>query len=504
MLSTLNHCHCSITPQSSKPINSSMNFAILNKSIISYNFLQRVFAIRVYCSNSKSNNLFSRISPVRKADLVVPVLDQWVDEGRKVNSFELQRIIRDLRSRKLFSRALQVSEWMSVRGLCPFKSGDCAVHLDLIGVVHGWEAAECYFNNLTDEQKNDKTFGALFNCYIREGLVEKSLAHFQKMKELGFAYSSLVYNNLMCLYRNTGQLERVSDVLSEMKENGVTPNNFSYRVCINCCGERADLSGMEKLLEEMESQPFVSVDWITYSVMANVYIKAKFKEKALIFLKKLEDKLHKDAIGYNHLISHYGNLGNKEEMLRLWGVHKVVCKKQINRDYITILGSLVKLDDLEAAETVLKEWESSCRTYDFKVPNILLIGYCQKGLVDKAETMLQDIVKKGKTPIPNSWAIIAAGYLNIDKMEKAFECMKEAIAVREQNPGWRPKPHLVLSISKWLGDQQDVRELEAFRSSLKTIVIGNKDVYDTSGNPEAFGIGEENENEKILIYEQSK
>lgn len=45
---------------------------------------------------------------MRKADLVVPVLDQWVDEGRKVNSFELQRIIRDLRSRKRFSQALQV------------------------------------------------------------------------------------------------------------------------------------------------------------------------------------------------------------------------------------------------------------------------------------------------------------------------------------------------------------------------------------------------------------
>ncbi|XP_009789509.1 pentatricopeptide repeat-containing protein At4g21705, mitochondrial-like [Nicotiana sylvestris] len=496
MLGSLNQC--SVAPQAPKPINS-MNYATFNRSI-SYNLLRRAFPIRAYCTvhSSKGNNLFSRISPVRRADLIIPVLDQWVVEGRKVTSLELQRIVRDLRSRKRFSQALQVSEWMSVSGLCPFKSGDCAVHLDLIGVVHGWEAAECYFNNLTDEQKNDKTYGALFNCYIREGLVEKSLAHFQKMKELGYAYCTLVYNNLMCLYRSTGQLERVSDVLSAMKENGVTPNNFSYRICINCCGERADFSGMEKLLEEMESQPFISVDWITYSMMANVYIKAEFKEKALAFLKKLEDKLHKDPIGYNHLISHYANLGNKEEMLRLWGVQKIVCKKQINRDYITMLGSLVKLGDLETAEAMLKEWESSNHTYDFRVPNVLLIGYCQNGLVDKAEIMLQDIIKKGKTPIPNSWAIIAAGYLNTHKMEKAFECLKEAIAVRAQNPGWRPKPHLVSTISKWLGDQHDTREQEAFLSSLKTVVTVNKDVHDTLGNTEASGIGEKNEIEEIV------
>lgn len=378
------------------------------------------------------------------------------------------------------------------------------MHLDLIGVVHGWEAAECYFNSLTDEQKNDKTFCALFNCYIREGLVEKSLAHIQKMKELGYAHGTLVYNNLMCLYRSTGQLERVSDVLAEMKENGVPPNNFSYRICINCCGDRSDFSGMEKLLEEMEGQPFVSADWITYSMMANVYIKAKFKDKALIFLKKLEDRLHKDAIGYNHLISHYGNLGNKEEMLRLWGVQKVVCKKQINRDYMSMLGSLVKLGDLRTAETVLKEWESSCHNYDFRVPNILLIGYCQNDSVDRAETMLHDIVKKGKTPIPNSWAIIAAGYLNINNMEKAYKCMKEAIAVRGQKSGWRPKPHLVSSISKWLADQQDTSELEAFLSSLKTVVTGNKDVHDASRSTNVTGIEEEHENEEILRYEQSK
>lgn len=204
------------------------------------------------------------------------------------------------------------------------------------------------------------------------------------------------------------------------------------------------------------------------------------------------------------MISHYGNLGNKEEMLRLWGVHKVVCKKQINRDYITMLGSLVKLGELETAETVLKEWESSCHTYDFRVPNILLIGYCQNDLVDKAETMLHDIIKKGQTPIPNSWAIIAAGYLNMNNMEKAFECMKKAIAVRGQNPAWRPKPHLVSSISKWLGDQQDSREVEAFLSSLKTVVTGNKNVHDATRNTEASGIEEENENEEILSYEQSK
>lgn len=371
----------------------------------------------------------------------------------------------------------QVSEWMSCGGLWTFSPSDCAVHVDLIGVVHGWDAAERYFESLKDQEKNDKTYGALLNCYVREGLLDKSLFHVQKMKELGYAKSTLVYNNLMCLYKQTGELEKVTELLAEMKKNGVSPNNFSYRICINCCGEKSDLTSLEELLEEMENQPHISMDWTTYSIVAGYYIKANQMEKAIVFLKKLEDTLHKDAVGYNHLISLHGQLGNLDEVMRLWGVQKIVCRKQINRDYITMLGTLVKLGELEKAKELLTEWESSCRTYDFRVPNILLIGYCQRDLTENAEDMLREIVKKGKVPTPNSWGIIAGGYMNKDNMEKAFECMKEALAVQEQNPKWDPKPRLIFNILNWLGNRGELEEVQAFISSLRTVVPANRNLY---------------------------
>lgn len=364
----------------------------------------------------------------------------------------------------------QVSEWMSCCGLCTFSSSERAVHLDLIGMVHGWNAAESYFHSLEDKEKNDKTYGALLNCYVREGLLDKSLRHVAKMREIGCASNTLVYNNLMCLYKSAGQLGKATEILEEMKENGVLPNNFSYRISISCCSENSDLTNLEKLLEEMENQPHISMDWITYSVVSNHYIKANLKEKAAIYLKKFEDTLHKDAVGYNHLISLYSQLGNANEVMRLWGVQKVVCKKHINRDYIAMLGALVKLGELEKAEVVVEEWESSCRTCDFRVPNILLIGYCQRDSIEKAEALLRSIVKKGKVPTPNSWGIIAAGYLNRDNMEKTYECMKEALMVKEQNPKWEPKPHLVIAILNWLGEKSGkVEEMETFVNSLKTV-----------------------------------
>ncbi|GKV38340.1 hypothetical protein SLEP1_g46262 [Rubroshorea leprosula] len=361
-----------------------------------------------------------------------------------------------------------------------FTSGDHAVQLDLIGTVRGVESAGSYFSSLRDEYKTEKTYGALLNCYVREGLIDKSLSILQKMREMGFLSSSLNYNCIMCLYAKTGQFEKVPEVFSEMKEHGINPDNYSYRLCMTSYASRSNLDGVEKVLQEMESKPHISMDWLTYSMVANYYIKSGLNGKALHYLRKCEEKVDKDALGYNHLISSYASLGNKDEMMRFWRLQKAACKKQINRDYITMLGSLVKIGDIEEAEELLKEWESSCQTFDFRVPNILLIGYSQKGLVEKAEAALRDIVRRQKNaiPIPNSWAIIAAGYVSKNNMEKAVECFKEALAVEAENPGWRPKLPLISSLLSWLGDYGDVEEVEAFVKLLNTKVPRSKEMYD--------------------------
>ncbi|KAK6230534.1 hypothetical protein QUC31_002052 [Theobroma cacao] len=433
-----------------------------------------------YCftpNTVNSNNLYSRINAVGDPRCGVdPVLQQWVQEGRHVNELQLQRIIRDLRARRRYSHALEVCKWMSNSDL-EFSSSDCAVQLDLIGRVHGLMSAKSFFSSMRDQEKTVKTYGALLNCYVREGLLDESLSLMKKMRDMGFLSSPLNYNDLMCLYTNTGQLEKVPDVLLEMKRNGVSPDKFSYRICINSYGARADINSMEKVLQEMKSHRHIKMDWVTYSTVANHYIKAGLKEKALYYLKKCEKNVGKDAVGYNHLISFYASLGNKDEMKRLWDLQKAKCRKQINRDYITMLGSLVKLGELEETEKLLEEWELACKTFDFRVPNVLLIGYCQKGLIEKAEAKLQDIIRRRKTATPNSWSIIAAGYLNKNNMEKAFECFKEALAAQSQNRDWRPKASLISSILSWLGENGEVEDAEAFVKLLITKVPPNREMY---------------------------
>lgn len=372
---------------------------------------------------------------------------------------------------------VQVSEWMSKKGVCIFSPVEHAVQLDLIGRVHGFPSAESYFNNLKDQDRTDKTYGALLNCFVRQRQTEKSLSHLQKMKEMGFASSTLTYNDIMCLYTNTGQHEKVPDVLSEMKENNVSPDIFSYRICINSYGVKSDLEGMERVLKEMECQPHIVMDWNTYTLVANFYLKAGLTNKVITALKKSEEKLDgKDGLGYNHLISLYAKLGKKDEVLRLWDLEKGACKRCLNRDFITMLESLVRLGELGEAEKVMEEWESSGNCFDFRIPNVLIVGFCEKGLFEKAEALLEDLMEKGKAS-PNSWGILAAGYLDVDKMEKAMECLKAALSVQGESKEWKPNPKVISRILSWLGDKGRIEVVEAFVSSLRTVIPVNRQMY---------------------------
>lgn len=431
-----------------------------------------------YTNRSNKATLYSRISPLGDPGTsVVPELDEWVQKGNRVRVGELQRIIHDLRKRKRFSQALEISEWMNKKGVCIFSPTEHAVQLDLIGRVHGFASAESYFNNLKEQDKTEKTYGALLNCYVRQRQTDKSLSHLQKMKEIGFASSPLTYNDIMCLYVNLGQHEKVPDVLAEMKENKVSPDNFSYRICMNSYGVRSDLEGMEKVLKEMESQPHIVMDWNTYTVAANIYIKAGITNKATNALKKSEERLDKkDATAYNQLISLHASLGNKEEVLRLWDLQKGACKRCINKDYMITLDSLVRLGELEEAQKVLEEWQSSENCYDFRVPNSLIVGYAEKGQCEKAETLLENLMEKGRMTTPNSWGIVAAKYLEKDETQKALDCIKAALSLC---PGkvWKPNPRVTARILSWLGDKGSVEEVEAFVDSLRTVVPVNRHMY---------------------------
>lgn len=82
-----------------------------------YNLIKTrpLFSLRSYSSSitskpSNSSRLFQRITTLKDPNVsIFPILDHWITEGNTLKEPEFQRFVRELRARKRYSHALQVS-----------------------------------------------------------------------------------------------------------------------------------------------------------------------------------------------------------------------------------------------------------------------------------------------------------------------------------------------------------------------------------------------------------
>lgn len=415
------------------------------------------------------DSLYKRISELGDPNLsVFTVLQHWINEGRGTKKSELQRIVKQLRKYRRYKHALEVSEWIASRRNYQLAPSDCAIRLDLIAKVHGIVSAEKFFERLPDEAKNKLTLGALLNAYVNENMTAKAEAIMEKLKELGYAIDTLAYNSMMKLYMNTHRFEKVPLMIQEMKKNDIPLDKFSYSIWLNCVA-MSDVNKMEQVIDEVKHVNNVNTDWTIYSTLAAAYVKAGILDKAESTLEEVKNKMpQSDRSAYEYLITLYASVGKRDEVYKVWHSLKLIFPKPKNRSYICLLSSLVKMGDVEGAEQIFKEWESVCVRYDIRMANICLKAYVKKGLLEKAESLLGNIIEKGGEPNFNTWEILAEGCLQNGKFEQAVAALKKSVSVGKFVQ-WKPKPVNVLAILKHFETHCDVESAEDLLNLLRDL-----------------------------------
>lgn len=395
----------------------------------------------------------------------------------------------------------QISQWMTGKSFLDISSSDVAVQLDLISKVHGVERAEEYFNNIPETSKNFQVYGALLNCYAGAKLLEKAEAVMQKIRDLGYA-RTLSYNVIMNLYSNFREHDKLDSLMQEMEEKLIRCDKFTYGIRLNAYGVALDIDGMEKLLMKMEADPFITIDWNAYVVVAKGYIRAGNMEKALAMLRKSEQliRVNTRKLAYEILMSLYAGMGNKDEMFRIWNLYKKN-EKFSNMTYLCAISSLAKLDDLDAAEKILEEWEAKRISFDFRVPNLLISSYCRKGLLGKAESIVHRLVESGNEPNASTWSRMALGYHKGNQMERAVESLNKSIQVGE--PGWKPPRYTLIACLEYLKQKGDLDTIERIKTSLAKKGLDYTDVYESLAGDSKGEIAEENPDFKAFDRTES-
>ncbi|KAD6795719.1 hypothetical protein R6Q59_020352 [Mikania micrantha] len=373
-----------------------------------------------------SPNLYHRLIRFHEPS-VVPILDQWVAEGRPLDQQDLHRIIKQLRKYSRYKHALQICQWMDDKPYLDNPQKDVPVTLDLISKVYGLKQAEEYFNKIPNASRVGQVYGALLNCYAEARLVNKAEATMQKIRDLGLS-GSLTYNVMMGLYSVTNKYEKLDLLMEEMDQKGIRVDKFTYCIRLNAYAKTSEIKKMEKLLLRMEVDPEVKMEWHAYTTVANGYLKAGDREKALTCLKKSEYliKPSQRKSAYENLLTLYANAGRKDEVYRIWKLYKNL-GSLYNRGYLCLMSALGKLDCVDDVEKVYQEWGTQYKHFDFHVPNLVVTIYCKKGLLEKAETVVKALKESGNEPNASTWSRLALGYVKNGELEKAVEAVRKSI-----------------------------------------------------------------------------
>lgn len=359
---------------------------------------------------------------------------------------------------------------MTDKRYIPMTSLDVAARMNLIFKVHGIEKVEEYFGNIHQQFKRHVPHVALLNCYAQEKSLEKAEATMQKLRDMGWARTPLPYNIMMNLYYSKGRWEKLDDIMNEMDEKGLYYDSYTVGIRLSAYAAAGDSAGIDRIVEMMESNPKITLTWNSYGVMVEGYLKVGQLDKALAMLKKLEGLIpsSKDKnSAYTYLLTNYAELGKQEEVYRIWDLFKRKEKKINNKGYMSMMGSLSKLDDIEGMKKIFEEWESRGLSYDFRVPNHLIEAYCRKGLLGNAEAILERGIAKGGVPSAATWCYMAGGYLLDDQEPKALEALNKAVSICP--PNFNPSKDTLIKCVEYLEKHGNVENAEEFIKSLEDI-----------------------------------
>ncbi|CAL9216501.1 unnamed protein product, partial [Arabidopsis halleri] len=343
---------------------------------------------------------------------IIPVLEQWRQQGNQVNPSHVRVIIKKLRDSDQSLQALQVSEWMSKEKICNLIPEDFAARLHLIENVVGLEEAEKFFESIPKNARDDSVYTTLLNSYARsDKTLCKAEATFQKMRELGLLSRPSPYNAMMSLYSALKYRDKVEELLREMKDNDVEADSITVNNVLKLYSAVCDVTAMEKFLNKWEGIHGIKLEWLTTLDMAKAYLRTRSSGKAVKMLRLTEELVDSMSLrsAYDHLMKLYGEAGEKEEVVRIWNLYKTNIGQRDNNGYRTVIRSLLKADDIVGAEEIYKVWESLPLEFDIRIPTMLASGYRERGMAEKAEKLMNSKtiedrrMNKPVTPLLEQW-----------------------------------------------------------------------------------------------------
>ncbi|KAG8045241.1 hypothetical protein GUJ93_ZPchr0008g12149 [Zizania palustris] len=415
------------------------------------------------------STLFKALLEAARND-VTRAVKKWLNDGNTLHKSDMFHAIRNLRSRKLFSKALQLLECIEESKLLDFGERDYASLIDLVAKVHGVRIAEKYIEDIPASHRCEVVYRTLLANYVVAANVRKAEEVFNKMKDLGFPITVFSCNQLLLLYTKVDK-RKIGDVLAMMEKENLKPSLFTYNLLADMKGAVGDIEGMEKVIDKMQEDG-IEPDLMTQATIAKHYIFGGHHEKAEKILVQMEgDGIKKNRVGCKFVLPLYAFLGKNAEAERIWkvceanGAHSDECMSAIE--------AFGRLGDVEKAEEIFENMFKSQKKPSSKHYNAMLRAYARKNLFEKGKELAKRMSDDGCRIGPFTLDSLVKLHVDAGEVEKADSMLHELARSNKFKPLYSTYLTLLDSYSK----KGDIHNAEKVFSNLQKMGYSRKIVH---------------------------
>ncbi|KAK6942164.1 Pentatricopeptide repeat [Dillenia turbinata] len=359
-----------------------------------------------------------------------PTLDRWVEEGNEISRTEATIAMLNLRKRRMYMRALQLSEWLEAKKPFDLIERDYASRVDLIAKVRGLLKAESYVEKMPQNFRGEVIYRTLLANCVKVSNVKKAEELFNKMKDLEFPVSSFSCNQLLLLYKRLDK-KKIADVLLLMEKENVKPSLFTYRLLIDTKGQSNDIKGMDQIVETMKAEG-IEPDIRTQALLAKHYVAAELNEKAEGIMKEIEGgNLKENRWACRILLPLYAALGKADEVGRIW---KVCESNPFLDECLAAIEAWGNLDKVEDAEAVFDKMLSTCKRPPSRCYSTMLKVYADHKMLAKGKDLVKRMADNGGKIGPLTWDALVKLYVEAGEVEKADSILQKAAQQNQLRP----------------------------------------------------------------------
>ncbi|XP_078179396.1 pentatricopeptide repeat-containing protein At1g07590, mitochondrial-like [Carex rostrata] len=424
------------------------------------------------------NSLTCRLERLPRKESVLVAFQGWMRDGFSVHRGLIFHAINRLRRRRMYSRALQVMEWVIREKPYKVKDLEYSYLLEFTSKCHGISHAEKLFLTVPKLYQNELLYNNLVMACLDQRKIKLSYAYMRKMRELLLPISPFVYNRVILLHSAPSRTKSIPHILALMKADGIKPHTSTFNILLNIRATNHDIDGLSNVYDEMQ-RANVEPNEITYCILAKAYAMARLYSVAETYVEAIErSKTGNNWSTLDILVMLYGYLNKDKELDQTWKLIQQLPNVTPN-SYMLAIEAFGKIGLVSRAEEIWAKFKSSRKINQTNEFNSILSVYCRYGIIEKATGIYKEMVANGCKPNAITYRHLTLGYLkagmvkNAIKTIKLGECETLVNNVRQSMP-WLETTYMIVEMFGHLGKLENVKlvfeELKKSKYSQHTFV----------------------------------